>query len=191
PCEPYRKAPARTPDPAASVESTEQPDALRQRGDRPGRGDQRQSEEPVTDLGLVVPGRRGGERAGGEQDVEDPVADPEGSPRPVHGGRQAVSRAVRPHPGEELRDASEDGGERREVQGGGGVVPVPARQVGRDHERRSREAEQPEDGRRSDRLEEDPRLESVAAWPVTPCLVLGDRAHGRPPSISISSYYES
>ena len=136
------------------AQRAEQAAALGERRQRARRRDGAEHDEPVAERHVGRAGRRM-QRPVRRQPPEQPVGDPERAPRAVHGRGQHVAGAVRPQPGGELRDPAEDGGEREQEERGGRRVAVPAREVRSDHERRPREAEQAEHGRRGDRLQED------------------------------------
>jgi hypothetical protein len=97
------------------------------------------------------------------------------SPHLVHGRSYGVAGLVRPHPGGELGDPAEDGGERQQVEWGIGPT-IPAGQMRGDDESRSGEGVEPQDGRCRYGLQYSPHLVLVylllgyvsllLCWPV-------------------------
>src|SRR5207237_9256237 len=123
-------------------------------------GDAREREEPEAQLGVVVPGLRRRQRARGDENVQDPVGEPEGAPRPMHRRRNRITGPVGPHAGEELRQAAEHRGERSECETRLRRAP-PTREIRRDDEGRSGKTEEAENRRRGDRLQKDAGRDAV------------------------------
>jgi hypothetical protein len=106
----------------------------------------------------------------------------------MHRRGDAVASPVGPHSGHELGETAEHGSEReQELAGVRGAVP--AGQVRGHDERRAREAEQPENRRRGDRLQEDARARVDArrlagrrgGAGAGESLLIGSCRHGGPP----------